>query len=281
MTNEGTKIKAHYHRGIIGFDAKTLYDAMEIEDRAEVARDSAFQEEIVEHAVGAAVSAYGAYSSGENQFGSDFIHRLRMAMVPLMPTTERLVVADLLNRAKKAEYDLSEERNYWTAVNAGFGDRIGYVRKPYVPASSAEVDAALGITHQSDCAIYNGPMLPAGPCDCGGGRVETDAPMSGDVPIGDYTPEDARALGYDEGRAAGAEELHDVAKWILDAWDGAPGLESLSLILEDSDDKRAPKAKRELESVVDQSLAIYRRRCPAPEEHGKPARGESEGGRNA
>ena len=90
--------------------------------------------------------------------------------------------------------------------------------------------------------------------------------MSGEQalpPISDYTSDAAHERGYDEGRRDGADELHDMAKWILDAWDGAPGLESLSLILEASDDKRAAKAKRELESIVDQALAIYRRRVPA------------------
>lgn len=31
------------------------------------------------------------------------------------------------------------------------------------------------ISHASDCAIYNAPALPIGPCDCGADESRTDA----------------------------------------------------------------------------------------------------------
>lgn len=34
--------------------------------------------------------------------------------------------------------------------------------------------------HASDCAIYNGPALPVGPCDCGG--VATETLVAADTP---------------------------------------------------------------------------------------------------
>ncbi len=35
--------------------------------------------------------------------------------------------------------------------------------------------AALGPIHASDCAIYNAPALPVGPCDCGAYQQRTPA----------------------------------------------------------------------------------------------------------
>jgi hypothetical protein len=37
-------------------------------------------------------------------------------------------------------------------------------------------DLGLPIKHWSDCAVYNSPAFPAGPCDCGGWTP--DAPYS-------------------------------------------------------------------------------------------------------
>jgi hypothetical protein len=50
--------------------------------------------------------------------------------------------------------------------------------------------------HWSDCAVYNGPAFPAGPCDCGGLDL-TDDPGHGPVTAAVSAPRSSRFLVED------------------------------------------------------------------------------------
>lgn len=82
--------------------------------------------------------------------------------------------------------------------------------------------------HWSDCAVHNGPALPAGECDCGGLELADDAshhfvaPLVAGSGCGGFLVKDGESQGFVESQELPADAFvtHTAAAHLPDAHDG-------------------------------------------------------------
>ena len=132
---------------LIGIDE--IVAGMNAEQRADIAKTAAFQEEVIAGVVAVLTNRGGITDDGW-YLGGQMVEAIRLKLPALLPVASRLIVEDLLNRAKKAEHE-RERIDTWAWKLYHAFPREGWCLRPEVPfgyvpppkATQAEIDGYL------------------------------------------------------------------------------------------------------------------------------------------